>query len=124
MELRDDFGSSVDDRLAKFGLVEEEVALPSAASVNNERQLSKGKSSFDYYDTDCVPLYPTPAPTKGKGKGSKGFRDRELAKGSKGKGKGKSVSAAPVSFMHLWILFCYAHFASRADFSFHAVVPP
>lgn len=98
---------SVEDRLAKFGLVEEDINIPTT-NDNKKRALGKGKGSSyydDYYYVDCVPLYPTPAPTKGKGKG-KGSRqlgattdsdnkERKLShKGSKGKG---SYSAAPVS---------------------------
>lgn len=77
---------SADDRLAKFGLVEQDIALPTSNKAG--RNLSKGKGS----DIDCIPLYPTPAPTKGKGKGSR----RELSKGGKGKG---DDSAAPVRRM-------------------------
>ena len=99
---------SVEDRLSQFGLVEEDVTIPTTKNTK-KRVLSKGKGSYYedhyYYYTDCVPLYPTPAPTKGKGKGyyrqldtESNNKERKLSKGS----KGSDYSAAPVSWHIVW----------------------
>ena len=91
---------SVEDRLAKFGLVEEDITIPTTNNNKKTRKLGKGKGSSyydDYYDSDCVPLYPTPAPTKGKGKGSN-IRQLSEQERKLGKGKGKGSGSAAPSF--------------------------